>query len=65
MVRINGKDAPEAVGRKLLDYLKENGYRTERIAVECDGTILPKDRYGEKVIGDGEIIEIVSFVGGG
>lgn len=65
MAVINGKKEPEAVGRVLADYLTEKGYGLTRIAVECSGEIVPKSKYEEKVIQDGEIIEIVSFVGGG
>lgn len=65
MAVINGNREPEAVGKILADYLREKGYAMTRIAVECSGEIIPRSRYEEKVIGDGEIIEIVSFVGGG
>ena len=65
MAVINGKKEPGADGRTLSEYLEKNGYHPGRIAVECDGEILPKNRYVEKVIRDGVIIEIVSFVGGG
>ena len=46
MTMINGRPEPEAAGKKMIRYLEEKGYRTERIAVECDGKILPKDQYG-------------------
>ena len=65
MAVINGRTEPEADGKKLAEYLDEKGYSQTRIAVECDGEIVPKSRYADKVIRDGEIIEIVSFVGGG
>lgn len=65
MAVINGKREPEAAGRRLADYLTQKGYGLTRIAVECDGEIIPKSQYEEKIIRDGEIIEIVSFVGGG
>lgn len=65
MVVINGVNKPETVGVSLLDYLSEAGYETDRIAVECNGGIISKQDYESKKICDGEIIEIVSFVGGG
>ena len=65
MAVINGKNEPEADGRKLSEYLEEKGYSQIRIAVECDGEIVPKSSYADKVIREGEMIEIVSFVGGG
>ncbi len=65
MTVVNGRQMPDAAGKRLADYLEENGYQTARIAVECGGEILPKEKYAEKVIGEDETIEIVSFVGGG
>ena len=65
MIKINGKETMAAQGRTLAEYLTSEGFDTERIAVECDGKIIPKKDYVNKIILDGEIIEIVSFVGGG
>ena len=35
------------------------------IAVECNKSIIPKIKYGEKKLEDGDSLEVVSFVGGG
>lgn len=64
MVQINGK-AEDAAGMTLLNYLEQAGYRPDRIAVECNEEIVPKVSYGEKVLQDGDVVEVVSFVGGG
>ena len=65
MIRVNGKE--EALeGTVLLEaYLREKGYRTERIAVEKNGAIVPKAQYGLTEHKAGDVLEIVSFVGGG
>ena len=49
----------------VADYLEENGYRMNRIAVELNGGILPKYEYSETRLKDGDSMEIVTFVGGG
>lgn len=64
MVRINGQDKGIA-GMRLTDYLEREGYNLSRIAIEYNGDILPKSRYGEVCLADGDKIEIVAFVGGG
>lgn len=64
MVRINGK-AEDADGRTLEAYLREHDYSLKRIAVERNGEIVPRARYAEVCLCDGDEIEIVSFVGGG
>ena len=64
MVQINGESLP-AAGKVLADYLACAGYDTQRLAVERNGEIVPRSRYGETVLQDGDCIEIVRFVGGG
>ena len=49
----------------LKELLEQEGYRMERIAVEMNGEIIPKSRYAEVLIHSGDVIEVVSFVGGG
>ena len=49
----------------LSSYLEENGINPQRIAVELNGEILPKTQYSDTVLKDGDIVEIVNFVGGG
>ncbi|MGN0658210.1 MAG: sulfur carrier protein ThiS [Emergencia sp.] len=64
MVKINGEDF-NAAGKTLMEFLQENEYPMDRIAVERNGDIVPKARYEETVLADDDRIEIVSFVGGG
>lgn len=64
MVKINGK-LVDAAGKTLADYLAETDYLTERIAVERNDEIVPKAKYSDTLLADGDVIEIVSFVGGG
>ena len=49
----------------ISEYLKQNQYRPERIAIELNGSILPKSAYNSTILKDGDVMEIVSFVGGG
>ena len=64
MVKINGKDI-SADGKTLTEYLDSTDYDCRRIAVERNGEIVPKAQYGEVVLCDGDVVEVVSFVGGG
>ena len=41
MVKINGKDVEWKEGATAEQYLLENGYQIERIALERNGKILP------------------------
>ena len=49
----------------LSSYLEKNGINPQRIAVELNGEILPKAQYSNTVLKDGDVVEIVNFVGGG
>lgn len=64
MVTINGKGL-DIAGSTLAEYLESAGYDPKRIAVERNGDIVPKARYGETVLEDGDSVEVVRFVGGG
>ena len=64
MVKINGEEL-NAAGKTVAEYLAATNYDPKRIAVERNGDIVPKAQYGETVLKDGDIVEVVSFVGGG
>ena len=64
MVKINGESC-EAAGKTLEQYLKDAGYNQQRIVVERNLEIVPKTQYAETVLQDDDVVEIVSFMGGG
>lgn len=64
MIRINGVSIDKAE-LSLMQYLDENSILPQRIAVELNEKILPKSSYNETVLKDGDVVEIVNFVGGG
>ena len=64
MLTINGQSV-DAAGKTVAEYLEEAGYNTVRIAVERNEEIVPKAKYAETVLADGDIAEVVNFVGGG
>lgn len=63
MIILNGQES-ENYGT-LSELLDKNGYRREIIVVEINGVIIRKDDYDMIDIKDGDIIEIVHFMGGG
>ena len=64
MVKVNGEEKNIA-GKTIAEYLATTNYDMKRIAVERNGDIVPKARYGETVLQDGDSLEVVSFAGGG
>ena len=64
MIRINGVDI-DKIEISLMQYLEENSISPQRIAVELNEEILQKANYAATVLKDGDVVEIVNFVGGG
>lgn len=64
MVKINGEPF-DIAGKTLAEYLASTKYNPTRIAVERNGEIVPKANYGETVLEEDDVIEVVNFVGGG
>ena len=64
MVKINGVEQ-DVAGLTVAEYLAGTDYVLGRVAVERNGEIVPKSKYSETVLTDGDSIEVVSFVGGG
>ncbi len=62
---VNGdaRDLPD--GATVSGLLATLGLPERKIAVERNLEIVPKSRYGETALSDGDRIEIVHFIGGG
>ena len=65
MITVNGKQIQLTSEMSVADYLEQNNYQINRIAVEMNGDILPKYSYSETMLKDGDRLEVVTFVGGG
>ena len=64
MVKVNG-EMLDIAGMTLDVYLATTDYDPGQIAVERNGEIVPKARYSQVVLQEGDNLEVVSFVGGG
>lgn len=65
MVKINGKEIEVPAGITVEQMLLANGFALQRIAVERNDEILPKADYAAETVQDGDVFEVVNFVGGG
>lgn len=64
MTTINGE--PVSIEEMTVStYLAQAGFAAERVVVELNLEILPKDTWDTTVIKDGDRVEILNFVGGG
>ena len=65
MFTVNGTKKELQGVFSVKEYLEQNGYVISQIAVELNEEILPKTEYVSTVLKDGDVMEIVSFMGGG
>ena len=64
MVTINGKNR-DMQGKTISEMLAILEYRVDAVAVERNEVIVPKAEFSDTVLEDGDVIEVVSFMGGG
>ena len=62
---VNGEAQELPDGLTVAALLAHLGVRGERVAVERNGAVVKRARHAEERLADGDILEIVSFVGGG
>lgn len=64
-IQVNGEGRSLPAGTRLLDLLGSLGRDPRTVAVEWNGEILPRARFGEIELRTGDRLEIVHFVQGG
>lgn len=64
MVKVNGKET-DAAGKSVSELLALGDYLPTHVAVEINEVIIPKAEYDTTTTQDDDVVEIVSFVGGG
>jgi thiamine biosynthesis protein ThiS len=69
-IRINGEprsfETPAPPAQFTLATLIESlGMKADRVAIELNREIAPRDRWSQIALKDGDRLEIVHFVGGG
>ena len=62
---VNGKPREVDGPGTVLDFLVANAVNPQLVAVEHNGVILKRERYGETKLSEGDVLEIVHMVGGG
>ena len=64
LVYINGCEQA-ANGKTVVDIINEMNIDIRTIAVELNEEIVSKADYDKTTLKDGDVLEVVSFVGGG
>jgi sulfur carrier protein len=64
-LQVNGEPQTCSPHTKLPDFLAKMGYNPQLIAVEYNGEILHRQFWATTEIKSGDILEVVTIVGGG
>lgn len=64
-LQINGEDQTFAGPLTLSLLLEHMGMKPDRVAIELNREIVPRDRWSQTALSEGDRLEIVHFVGGG
>lgn len=65
---INGEErdfASPATPFTLAALVEALGMKTDRVAVELNREIVPRDQWAQTILNKGDRLEVVHFVGGG
>lgn len=64
-IQVNGQARTWRSGATVADLLHDLDIKVERVAVELNLEILDRAVFGERVLNDGDRLEILGFIGGG
>lgn len=63
-IKVNG-ELRESAAKTVQELVASLGLATNQIAIERNREIVPRSQYGQIPIVEGDVIEIVRFIGGG
>ena len=64
-IRVNGNDRDVDDGISLVCLLEGLGLKPQATVVERNGDIVERPRYADITLTEGDVLELVRFVGGG
>lgn len=64
-VKINGKEEVLVEKTPLIDFLESKKVDLNAVVVEYNYDIIPREKWGEVVLKEGDNLEVLHFVGGG
>jgi sulfur carrier protein len=62
---VNGEPCSCPPALALPELLQKLGYRPELVVVELNGSILSRSQWSQRIVVDGDQLEVVTIVGGG
>jgi sulfur carrier protein len=64
-VTVNGDARELREGVTVDELVRSLGLGARRVAVEINLDVVPRAEYARRALSDGDVVEVVQFVGGG
>ena len=61
----NGETREIIQNTTLVDFIRQMEIKPDTVVAECDGRIIKRDEYDTLVLQEGNVLELIRFVGGG
>ena len=64
-ITCNGETKELTQNTTLVSFIKDMNLNPDTVVAECDGRIIKRDEYDTLILSDGNVLELIRFVGGG
>jgi sulfur carrier protein len=64
-ITCNGETKEITSNTTLLSFIRDMDLNPDTVVAECDDRIIKRDEYDTLVLQEGNVLELIRFVGGG
>ena len=64
-ITVNGETKEIIPETTLVSFIRDMDLNPDTVVAECDGKIIKRDEYDSLVLQEGNVLELIRFVGGG
>jgi sulfur carrier protein len=64
-ITCNGEIKEITPDTTLVSFIRDMNLNPDTVVAECDGNIIKRDEYDSQILSEGNVLELIRFVGGG
>lgn len=64
-ITCNGETKEISSNTTLVSFITDMNLNPDTVVAECDDRIIKRDEYDTLILSDGNVLELIRFVGGG
>jgi thiamine biosynthesis protein ThiS len=64
-ITCNGETKEITPNTTLISFIKDMDLNPDTVVAECSGRIIKREEYDSLVLAEGNVLELIRFVGGG